>query len=509
MFTHTPEALLHTYGIISGMLLAAFMIPLFLSVTYFCSHARRMGLAFLLFSLPFICFWFYLLLFQSWHHAVTQQVLPQWLFDVGRVLSPIAIITMTFLYTRTQRMRSVNAYEISLRLLWYEYGLYALNIIMIFVLLYQTDTHTIVLLTVANFIPASVGGLLLALVGSKNSSIARFMVGLFGMLLVICVIVSIIAFKQWFVIKEPLAVALHFYVALTATLFCLMIIRFAYPQVEKYINIRSLDRFDVVNEMIKAVDDDQFFLQYQPQLCLKTNEVSGVEALMRWQHPTKGLITPNDFIHLAEHVNLIDELTKWLIERATRDCARLQCAVGVRPITMSINLSPKNLNTSIVKHLAQCLKTHNVAAGLLNVEITETIMLGQEGMGDSLQALKDLYKLGVGLSVDDYGTGFSSLSYFKKFTVNELKIDRSFVFDLAHNLDSFEIVKSTVQMAHNLGIRSVAEGVETQDALKILRRIGCSAAQGYAIARPLNYDVLLAWLGADKDETQEMLALTL
>ena len=229
---------------------------------------------------------------------------------------------------------------------------------------------------------------------------------------------------------------------------------------------------------------------YQPQVNLGSNQVSGLEALIRWQHPEQGLIAPDQFIQLAEQCELIDDLTKWIIRQAVADLRRLMDAG--HPLRISINFSVKNFNAQLVAYMRQQLEDQAVPAQLLAIEITENLLMDDSAEVQAVFA--QLADLGVEVALDDYGTGFSSLSYLRKLNLAELKIDRSFVMDLDQSDENAVIVRSTLQMSHSLNIRVVAEGVENHQVLEQLRHMNCDVVQGYGVARPMRFADVLAWL---------------
>ena len=231
-----------------------------------------------------------------------------------------------------------------------------------------------------------------------------------------------------------------------------------------------------------AIADGQLVLVYQPKLDLATRQVVGVEALARWQHPTRGLLTPEYFIDLAERTGQIGALTATVLETAVRQQAEWLHA-GLQ-LSMAVNLSASNLlDQSLSSALARLLQAHAVPATTLVLEITESALMSDPD--EAQQLLARLRLLGCGVSVDDYGTGFSSLAYLRDLPVSELKLDGAFLTDVFRDARARSIVQSTVDLAHSLGLRMVAEGVETEETLEMLAAMGCDQAQGYFISRPV------------------------
>lgn len=259
----------------------------------------------------------------------------------------------------------------------------------------------------------------------------------------------------------------------------------------------SPHRLALLGDLRKAIATQELRLYYQPKAELTTGQIRSVEALVRWQHPTHGFIPPDQFIPLAEQTGLIDPLTQWVLETAVRQCKRwLESGIE---LAVAVNLSTWNLrDASLPGIVARLLARYQVAPQLLCVEITESAIMADTE--HTLQVLHQLFALGVRISVDDYGTGYASLSYLKNLPTEELKIDRTFVQHLTNDLSDQAIVRSTVNMAHSMGIRVVAEGVEDQAAWDLLVALHCDLAQGYYLARPLPPKDLESWFRAREEE---------
>lgn len=244
-------------------------------------------------------------------------------------------------------------------------------------------------------------------------------------------------------------------------------------------------------DLHQAIDDGALELHYQPKISIKDGSVCGVEALLRWRHPTKGPIPPDKFIPLAEQSGLIHPLTLWVLERAAEDCARWRRA-GM-PVGVAVNISAANLrDPDFAERVDAALKKWGLPAAALTLELTESAVMREPN--HSLQVLNRLDKMGVSLSIDDFGTGYSSLSYLKQLPVDEIKIDRSFVMDMKSDNNDAVIVRATVDLAHHMGMRVVAEGVESAEILAVLADLGCDLAQGYHISRPIPHAALLDWM---------------
>ena len=251
------------------------------------------------------------------------------------------------------------------------------------------------------------------------------------------------------------------------------------------IRARLLERIETEHALRRALQRDELRLHYQPIVRAVNGELLAVEALVRWQHPERGLVPPGAFVPVAEDTDLIIPLGRWVLDEA---CTQLGRWLAANPrlarLQVGVNLSARQFtDPDIVPIVAEALARADIPPTSLSLEITESVLMEEvEATAETLRALKDL---GVGLSIDDFGTGYSSLSYLKRFPVDTLKIDRSFVDGLGVDPEDHAIVDAVVSLAHALGLVVVGEGVETQAQMQELRRLGCNAAQGYLIGRPV------------------------
>jgi diguanylate cyclase (GGDEF)-like protein/PAS domain S-box-containing protein len=238
----------------------------------------------------------------------------------------------------------------------------------------------------------------------------------------------------------------------------------------------------------KALDNDEFHLMYQPQINIKTGEIVGVEALLRWNHPEHGPITPAEFIPFAEETGMIVEIGHWVLRNACSELKRWRDA-GLPEIRMSINMSARQLaEKSVVKHIASLLKDYGLPGHCLEIEITENTIMSD--MDSVIHKLKELSKRGIYIAIDDFGTGYSSLSYLHKLPIQTLKIDRAFIKEVNMKHAGNSIINTIVAMAKGLNLNVIAEGVETQQQLDYLQEIDCSEAQGFLFGKPLTADVI-------------------
>jgi EAL domain-containing protein (putative c-di-GMP-specific phosphodiesterase class I) len=251
------------------------------------------------------------------------------------------------------------------------------------------------------------------------------------------------------------------------------------------------EHLSMLGELRRAVERNELKVFYQPKVSLASSAVGAVEALLRWDHPVRGFVSPGEFIPFAEHTGYIKILTRWVLNESIRQCGDWY-ARGM-PLRVSVNISARDLmNRELPDLIAQMLQSHGVPPDLLCVEITESGFM--EDPAHAQRVLDRLHALGIHLSIDDYGTGYSSLSYIVQLPVDELKIDRSFVMRMTSDHTTSTIVRSTIELGHNLGLKVVAEGVEDEAGLKLLKQLGCDQAQGYFMSPPLPVDRLEEWL---------------
>lgn len=255
----------------------------------------------------------------------------------------------------------------------------------------------------------------------------------------------------------------------------------------------GLVRLELEAQIRNALELGEFFLEYQPKMCLKTGRLCGAEALIRWNHPTLGRLSPDKFIPLAEESRLIIPMGDWIIEEVSRQQA-LWRAQGMTPVPVAVNLSVMQFkNDDLPERFSQALARHSLGAELLELEITESLLMeNPERISKQLAVLDEM---GIGIAIDDFGTGYSSLGYLKALPVDVLKIDRSFVHDL-DNADDKVITQAIIALAKSLDLQVVAEGAETEGQVAILRGLGCDVIQGYVYSKPLPADDFARFLQA-------------
>ncbi len=262
------------------------------------------------------------------------------------------------------------------------------------------------------------------------------------------------------------------------------------------LDVNTPDRLTLLGDLRTAVGRGEFVLHFQPKASLRTGRVEGAEALIRWQHPSLGLLYPDSFIPEAERTGLIEPITHWVLDEALHRCRRWMDdaePAGSLELSVAVNLSTRSLlDASLPEVVRAALARWQVPARLLDLEITETIIMTDPTR--ARRVLTELAAMGVTLSIDDFGTGYSSLAYLRDLPVHQLKIDRTFVQDMGTDSDDEVIVRAVVDLARNLGLGTIAEGVEDLGTWARLSQLGCDSAQGYYLARPMPQEQFWAWI---------------
>lgn len=247
----------------------------------------------------------------------------------------------------------------------------------------------------------------------------------------------------------------------------------------------------LMHDLATAVERGEIALHYQPKVSMPQSRICGVEALARWQHPTRGMICPDEFVPLAEQSGLIEPLTQWVLETALGQLAAWRKA-GL-DLTMSVNLSAKSLHShDLAKRIEATLGALGLNASTLMLEITESAIISDAAR--ARRTVAELHEMGVAISIDDFGTGYTSLSHVRELPVQEIKVDKSFVMNMTQTPDDRVIVGTLIELGHNLGLQVVAEGVENASVWEMLNKLGCNIAQGYYMSKPLEAEAVRRWV---------------
>jgi EAL domain-containing protein (putative c-di-GMP-specific phosphodiesterase class I) len=251
-------------------------------------------------------------------------------------------------------------------------------------------------------------------------------------------------------------------------------------------------RLELASDLQQALRNNELQLFHQPQIDINKNTVDGSEVLLRWKHKYYGFIAPDVFIKLAEDTGIINELTLWVADRACRDLEEI-INLGYANYNVSVNISGKDISEpNFLTHIKEIISQYDIPISSLTFELTESVMVND--FNHLSHIMNELASMGIHVAIDDYGTGYSSLLYISQLPFNELKIDKSFVKDLESSERDLTIVRTTIEMAKNLGLKIVAEGIESKAVGEILKRHGCNIAQGYYYQKPIEFSQYLSWL---------------
>jgi EAL domain-containing protein (putative c-di-GMP-specific phosphodiesterase class I) len=257
-------------------------------------------------------------------------------------------------------------------------------------------------------------------------------------------------------------------------------------------NARVAEKLTLENKLRRALEHDQFVLHYQPKIALATGQMSGLEALIRWNDPETGLVPPDKFIPILEETGMIFEVGKWVIRKAISDFNRWR-EDGLKPPRIAVNVSPLQLRRrEFNADLQKAIEEGGGTGDCLELEITESLIM--ENIEENIPKLRAVRELGTTIAIDDFGTGYSSLSYIAKLPINALKIDRSFIVEMPNSPDAMSIVHSIMSLAHSLRLRVIAEGVDSEEQVKLLRLLRCDEMQGYLHSKPLSPDQTAQYL---------------
>jgi EAL domain-containing protein (putative c-di-GMP-specific phosphodiesterase class I) len=261
-----------------------------------------------------------------------------------------------------------------------------------------------------------------------------------------------------------------------------------YEVFEEGMHATVFERLELKADLARGIEDGQLRLLYQPIVSLQTGRITGVEALVRWDHPRRGMLSPQAFVGLAEDTGLILPLGQWVLEEACQQLRAWQLTLpSTSSLTMSVNLSVRQLqHEHIVRDVISTIDRFGLDASTITLEITETTLMHDTEV--TRRTLSDLRDAGVSLAVDDFGTGYSSLQYVQRFPIDSIKIDRSFVSGLGEEAGDTAVVQSMIELAQRLGVHTVAEGIERPEQITLLQALGADLGQGYLFSRPVRPD---------------------
>lgn len=492
------DLLKHLYGFTNGIYFTVVIMLILYGLSYRKEFNWQITTAYVMVALSFVCFGFYNIFFQQIFTNVTASLYSRQFLKFCAVVTPFALLLLTSIYIKGYSTRSIRANARIKKEKWLVYIIYGTTIINIIAIYCVDDFNVIALMLLAGFVLPTIGAVRLAMVSKDKSFTNIGYIFLFGGLLLM-VISAPYAMKHVDKLTPEENIIGNLFFGLVVIFSCFFSLRYSHNEMRSFFHIRQLDKKNIMGDVTKGINDNQFCLHYQPQLDLSCGEVTAAEALIRWNHPEKGLISPVDYIPLAEKSGFISDITMWVIRTAIKEAKQLYDSNF--SLKISINFSPKDISDEVIDCLEKTLKRYNYPSNLVVVEITESLVINSKDEKFN-KAMKRLHDLGVAISIDDYGTGFSSLSHIQRLDVQELKIDQSFITDLDYDSNNYAIVYSTLQMARNLGLITVAEGVEDNQTLSLLKEMKCNYAQGYGISKPMSFLELQTWLAENtKDNT--------
>lgn len=476
----------HLYGLFNGLLLGGALIATLSAICLFTRHNYELAKPNSVVAIGFLAFGFYGVFIQHLYGGISTEALPDIFISLGRYSAPIALVTFIYSFVKFFEIKRLQPkYILGYRLL---YVIYLLLLISIY---FIEDDFIVLTMTMSSIVPLALIGFYYTVRYTKYVYWGNFS----KLILLSCSVLA--CYGTWLIssgeiLNTPLKFLLIGYAISYSLplLFGFILVRYSEEQAAFANKLATFEEEELLTDLEKAVNYNQLSLVYQPQINLKTKQISGVEALLRWQHPEKGSISPGCFIPLAEKTPAINSISKWVINNSIKEIAPL--LVAFPELKLSINFSIRNLHPAMITHFKSVLNSYNIAPQNIIIEITESTFL--QPSGTTVDALEMINELGCHLSLDDYGTGFSSLSHINQLSLKELKIDRLFVKDIDDNSEHHIIVNSTIQMSKSLNLQVVAEGVETDTAMTILQSLECDIAQGYGIAKPMSIDNLNIWI---------------
>lgn len=484
-------ALAHHYGIVHGLYISIFLFIFLFGLSHTSlKHQLHVSKTFYFSALAFAGFGLHAVFFQRHYSAPTTLFLSESIFTFGMFFVPISLMCFNYIVTRATLLQSYRSTKKINTYYWINIALYCLSIAVFIALFFIKDRHLAATLATFLYIPHGIAYIFFSAFIYRDTYVSRIMTLLF----VCCTLISVIFLWKFYnrtlTFAQSTMINVQLLLAFIFLVFSFINIRYGYRQVHTLLKIESTKQFRLAADILSSLENDDFYMVYQPKVNIQKNSLDSVEALLRWNHPKHGNIPPADFIDIAEKTGSINSICYWAIDKVVEQ-NRAWMDSG-QPIRTAMNFSAKNLRPEIVDYLLQKMNHHQVAFSNIIIEITEGLLASADER--TYQALKMLHKKGIRISLDDYGTGYSSLSRINQLDISELKIDRSFIMNIDTNQENHAIVKATLQMGHELNLKVVAEGMENDNILCILSELKCPVVQGYGIARPMTADKLEVWL---------------
>lgn len=482
----------HIFGIDMGIFISAFLLTLMFALSFFFQNGfhrfylRLFGLA----SLSLISITLYNMFFQYTMYHETPEFYGTWILNYGKYFGPVGLALLTYFFLVLSMTNSVKSLSFYYQRQGLIQSLYAVDVAFLVMLFFIENTINAVILIELLFMLHVAFGLFYFCQAYPKGMLRRILIGTMCLTMLALFVLSYNIYSA-----QPLPkmtfLLFNSMLAVAALTLSFIAVRSGFDEASRFFTeSEGKGQRHLVGDVFTAIKHDEFFLEYQPKRNLHTGDICGFEALIRWQHPKYGRLMPNEFVLMTEKTELINLVCQWVIDSVVQQAKAFEKEHYNLPI--SLNFSVNNIMPDMANYLIERLKKYDLPSDKVVVEITESIFLQNDS--EKKAAIRLLNDADIVVSIDDYGAGFSSLNYLNKLNVGELKIDRSFIFDLVNSPQNQVIVRSILQMSQELGIRVVAEGVEDEATSQLLQDYGCDVIQGYHLAKPLPDHQLNTWL---------------
>lgn len=498
----SDEIWLHAFGMVDGLFISAILYMLFFSLTTLKkAKGRYIALTFFMMALSITFFCLYSIYFQHHNQTITSSVYPSWFITLAKYAAPVALLLISDLFLRNITIESYTDFKLVKLLNTLRYVSVGVSVLAIIILtLVQSSSWALIVIQFMFLINLSLG---LYINQDKHNLLqTQFKLntlynnaalnGLILLTMFACLGYGVFLYYSDQLLSQMFTLSMVGSYGVVVVLITFGMVRYGFSEIKRHNDLRQTDQHNLTNDLYIAIEENQFFFMFQPKLSLHSQKVSGLESLMRWQHPKMGVVSPQVFIPIAEKVKVLDHLCKLVIEETVKQASDL-LEQGYH-IPISMNFSGSDMQPKNIDHLEACMTKYNLPAELLMVEVSESLLV--ELNTDKITALNMLHTLNIPVSLDDYGTGFSSLSYIRSLGIKQLKIDKVFIKNLESHTENQIIVTSTLQMSKGLRISVVAEGVESIQTKRQLESFNCDEIQGYIVSPPLNQHQLYQWLEA-------------
>lgn len=483
-------SLMFVYGITVGIFFSASLYMVIFAVSQ--ALRGRNNIVFQVFiygALSFFAYAMFSIFCLPMHFPLIRQVIPEPVLLIAKLLSPLSIVFFIKMFTLAAPIKTLSAFLFWDRTKHLYLFLFAIQWIAVIGFIFIENTKTVAIIMFSLLMINSVLGIVFSSIALESKLLSKLYSAILWLAaFIISILILILLFIDLESLPPFIYVCVHTIFSIFILLFSFIIIRYAADETVRFKSIAKLEVEDFYRNVYNALHNEEFFIEYQPKLDLNTKKVSAVEALVRWEHPEKGRIPPDEFITAAEQTELIDHICKWVLKRVVKDIKKFQ-AMNL-DLSVSVNFSVKNIHPNMVAFLTDLLESNNISSDALTVEVTESLFLDMSlKQKTAFNMLKDA---NIGISLDDFGAGFSSLRYLDEMKLSEIKLDKAFSLSLTENHKRL-VVEAIIDLSHKLNICVVAEGVEDKRIEQSLAVMNCDLVQGYSICRPKGLDEFLSW----------------